>query len=62
MGAMRRVPGKELFTSLFTFSAGWCRALNGDQAPEEKVWQLPQGHIKEEHRGEDVEDKKGKNL
>ena len=43
---MKAVPGKALFTSLFTFSAAWCRALNGGQAPQEKVWKLPRGHIK----------------
>jgi len=43
---MKAVPGKALFTSLFTFSAAWCCALNGGQAPQEKVWKLPRGHIK----------------
>ena len=43
---MQLVSGKALFTSLFTFSAGWCRALNGGKEPQEKVWQLPQGHIR----------------
>jgi len=43
---MKVVPGKALFTSLSKFSAAWCRALNGGQVPEEKVWQLPQGHIR----------------
>ena len=40
------VPGKALFTSLFAFSTAWCRSLNGGQAPQEKVWKLPQGNIK----------------
>ena len=43
---MQVVPGKALFTSLFTFSETWCRALNGGQTPKEKVWELPQGNIK----------------
>lgn len=43
---MQPVPGKALFTSLFTFSAAWCRELNGGQAPKEKVWELSPGQIK----------------
>lgn len=43
---MEVVSGKALFTSLFTFSAAWCCALNGGQPPTEKMWKLSQGHIK----------------
>jgi hypothetical protein len=38
--------GKALFTSLFTFSAAWCRELNGGQAPKERGWELSPGQIK----------------
>lgn len=46
MGAMQLVPGKALFTSLFAFSAAWCRELNGGEAPKEKVWELSPGQVK----------------
>jgi hypothetical protein len=46
MEDMKVVPVKALFTSLFAFSAAWCRSLNGGQAPQEKVWKLPRGNLK----------------